>query len=173
MLMIISNMSEAYQQEVRIDSLMKGAYALIIEAENAVNVQTKSLCKVEFQSGTWVYIGSAMGNGSTSLENRIMRHFRSEKTVFWHIDHLLDKNVKLLKAFWAQNPLPTECDIAQEIQSRNEFQAGPRQFGSSDCRRGCTAHIFRFTNSGEMDAVIEDVFKEVGLQALVTTDGNL
>lgn len=152
---------------------MKGAYALIIEVENAVSVQIKSLGKVTFQSGTWVYIGSAMGEGSTSLENRIKRHFRSEKTVYWHIDHLLDKDVKLLKAFWARSPVHTECDIAQEIESRIEFQAGPRQFGSSDCRRRCTSHIFRFMNSRVMDDAIDDVFKEVGLQPSITTDGSL
>lgn len=171
--MTISNGSEAYQQEVRVNSSMKGAYALIIEVENEVNIQLKSLGKVLLQSGTWVYIGSAMGEGSTSLENRIKRHFRSEKTVHWHIDHLLDKNVKLLKAFWTQSPVHAECDIAQEIQSRNEFQAGPRQFGSSDCKSGCAAHMFRFTNNGVVDDVIADVFKKVDLLPSITTDGNL
>lgn len=152
---------------------MKGAYSLIIELENAVSIQIKSLGKVTFQSGTWVYIGSAMGEGSTSLENRIKRHFRSEKTNFWHIDRLLDMDVMLLKAIWAPSPVHTECDIAQEIESRNEFQVGPRQFGSSDCRKGCSAHIFRFMNSGLIDDTIKDVFKQVGLQPSITMDGNL
>ena len=152
---------------------MKGAYSLIIELENKVKIQIKSLGKVTFQSGIWVYIGSAMGEGSTSLENRIKRHFRSEKTNFWHIDHLLDMNVKILKAFWAQSRIHTECDIAQEIESRDEFQIGPRHFGSSDCRRGCSAHIFRFMNRGLIDDAVKDVFKQVGLQPSITMDGSL
>ncbi len=152
---------------------MKGAYSLIIELESAVNIQVKSLGKVTFEAGTWVYIGSAMGEGSTSLEKRIKRHFRSEKTNFWHIDHLLDMDVKLLKAFWAQSPIHTECDIAQEIESRDEFQVGPRHFGSSDCRRGCSAHIFRFMNNGVIDDAIEDVFRQVDLQPSISTDGSL
>lgn len=152
---------------------MKGAYSLIIKLESTVNIQVKSLGKVTFEAGTWVYIGSAMGEGSTSLENRIKRHFQSEKTNFWHIDHLLDMDVKLLKAFWAQSPIHTECDIAQEIESRDEFQVGPRHFGSSDCRRGCSAHIFRFMNNGAIDDAIEDVFRQVDLQPLITTDGSL
>ncbi len=152
---------------------MKGAYSLIIELENEVKIQIKSLGKVTFQSGIWVYIGSAMGEGSTSLENRIKRHFRSEKTNFWHIDHLLDMNVKILKAFWAQSRIHTECDIAQEIESRDEFQVGSRHFGSSDCRRGCSAHIFRFMNSGLIDDAIKEVFKQVGLQPVITMDGSL
>lgn len=152
---------------------MKGAYALIIEVENAVDVQIKSLGKINFPAGTWVYIGSAMGDTSTSLENRIKRHFRSEKKVYWHIDHLLDKDVRLIKVFWAQSPVHSECDIAQELESRNEFQVGPRHFGSSDCRRGCSAHIFRIVNGGEVDYIIREVFNKVGLQPSVTTDGNL
>ncbi len=152
---------------------MKGAYSLIIQLESAVNIQIKSLGKVTFEAGTWVYIGSAMGEGSTSLENRIKRHFQSEKTNFWHIDHLLDMDVKLVKAFWAQSPVHTECDIAQEIESRTEFQVGTRQFGSSDCRRGCSAHIFRFMNRSLIDDAVKDAFKKVGLQPFITMDGSL
>ncbi len=152
---------------------MKGAYILIIDIKEPVMVQIQSLGEVTFQPGKWVYVGSAMGNGSTNLENRIKRHFRSEKTVYWHIDHLLDQGVDLHKAFWTESPTHAECDIAQELESTGTFGVGPKQFGSSDCKRGCSAHIFRFQSDSGIDEAIETAFQNLGLKPSVTSDGIL
>jgi endonuclease-3 len=152
---------------------MKGAYVLIIDIDKPVEVQMQFLGDVTFRSGIWVYIGSAMGDGSTNLENRIQRHFRSEKTVYWHIDHLLDRGVKLRNAYWAESPTHAECDIALELDSRGAFEAGPRRFGSSDCKRGCPAHIFRFKSETGIEDAIESVFTNLGLKPSMTTDGSL
>ncbi len=171
--MIISTVSEAYQLSVRVNYSMKGAYTLIIKIQYPVELQIKSLGRITFQDGIWVYIGSAMGSGSTNLENRIKRHFSSAKTVHWHIDYLLCNDVNLLKAFWAESATSIECDIAQELHSKNDFHVGPSKFGSSDCQRGCEAHIFRFSDYSRIDGVIEEVFKKTGYQPSITTDGNL
>ncbi|MFW9981966.1 MAG: DUF123 domain-containing protein [Candidatus Thorarchaeota archaeon] len=152
---------------------MKGAYCLIIDVEKDLDLEIQSLGKIRFQSGIWVYIGSAMGNSSTSLENRIRRHFQSQKKIYWHIDYLLALDVKLIKAFWTESPVHIECDIAQEIQKRNEFQTGPKNFGSSDCQKGCSAHIFRFLNIGEIDKVIRQTFTAIDIEPSITIDGNL
>ncbi|MHA2152417.1 MAG: GIY-YIG nuclease family protein [Candidatus Thorarchaeota archaeon] len=152
---------------------MKGAYVLIIEISETVDIQIQSLGNVSFQPGSWIYVGSAMGAGSTNLENRIKRHFRSEKTLHWHIDHLLDKNVKLIKAYWVQSQIHAECTIAQGIQASKEFQAGPRGFGSSDCTSGCSAHIFRFKNVDGLENVIVPIIRQLGLEPSVTTNGFL
>ncbi|MHA1137984.1 MAG: DUF123 domain-containing protein, partial [Candidatus Thorarchaeota archaeon] len=56
---------------------MRGVYTLIIDLKETLSFNLKSLGNLSFEKGTWIYIGSAMGNGSTSLENRIARHFRS------------------------------------------------------------------------------------------------
>ncbi|MFX1484563.1 MAG: DUF123 domain-containing protein [Promethearchaeota archaeon] len=154
-------------------STMKGAYTLIIEVEKDFDIEIQSLGEVRFQSGIWAYVGSAMGSGSTSLENRIKRHFRSQKKIHWHIDYLLARDAKLVKAFWAESPVHIECDIAQKIQTRDEFQIGPKNFGSSDCQKGCSAHIFRFLDVGNVDEAIREVFNAVGLESSITTDGNL
>jgi Uri superfamily endonuclease len=152
---------------------MKGAYVLIIEIKELTKVKLQSLGDLAFESGIWIYVGSAMGNGSTSLENRLKRHFRSEKTVYWHIDHLLDRGVNLQKAYWTESITHSECDIAQELESEGSFTAGPRRYGSSDCKRGCRAHIFRFNSDANIEDVIESVFKKLGFRPSWTTDGNL
>jgi len=152
---------------------MKGAYVLIIEIAQPTKVKIRSLGDVSFDPGTWVYVGSAMGKGSTSLENRLKRHFRSEKTVYWHIDHLLDSAVELHKAYWTESNTHAECDIARALESKEEFRAGPRRFGSSDCKSGCRAHIFRFSSEKRIEKVIESSFRNLGFNPSSTTDGIL
>ncbi|MHA1423757.1 MAG: DUF123 domain-containing protein [Candidatus Thorarchaeota archaeon] len=64
-------------QRNRRGNRMRGVYTLIIDLKETLSFNLKSLGNLSFEKGTWIYIGSAMGNGSTSLENRIARHFRS------------------------------------------------------------------------------------------------
>jgi Uri superfamily endonuclease len=152
---------------------MKGAYVLIIKIERPMEVKIRSLGDVTFESGVWVYVGSAMGDGSTNLENRLRRHFRSEKTIYWHIDHLLDSGANLVKAYWTESPTHAECDIAQELQSRDSFRVGPKRFGSSDCKKGCRAHILRFSLDTGVEEVIETTFERLGFKPSLTSDGIL
>ena len=152
---------------------MKGAYTLIIKVEQPTSVQIKSLGEMKFEAGLWVYVGSAMGNGSTSLENRLSRHFRNEKTIYWHIDYLLDANVNLVGAIWAKNITPIECDIAQSLESHSDFKQGPRKFGSSDCRRGCITHTYFYQGGEQIQNSLMQVFRGLGLQPHITKNGQL
>lgn len=152
---------------------MKGVYVLIIQVKQPVAVQIKSLGETKFASGTWVYVGSAMGAGSTSLENRLNRHFRREKTIYWHIDYLLDEDTEIEKAIWAQSMDHFECDLVQSLASSNEFKAGPKGFGASDCKSGCIAHIFKHQGGEAIDNVITNIFVGLGLQPRTTMDGIL
>jgi Uri superfamily endonuclease len=154
---------------------MKGAYVLIIEIEERVSISLNSLGKIEFKPGTWVYVGSAMGQGSTSIENRLKRHFRSEKAIYWHIDHLLEKKVILSKAFWSESHTHVECDIAHAFEVGGLFEVGPKRFGSSDCKSGCATHIFRYselTNSA-IENIIESIFNKLGLSPSMTINGEI
>jgi Uri superfamily endonuclease len=152
---------------------LRGAYVLVIKIEVPTEVNIKSLGRFTFQPGRWIYVGSAMGNGSTSLENRIRRHFRREKTMYWHIDYLLSANVKLLYAIWAESPKHIECDLAQRISSSEVFDPGPRRFGSSDCRMGCLAHIFKSNIDAPLDEILYQTFSSLELQSHLTKDGLL
>jgi len=157
---------------------MKGAYVLIIEVIRRVSFKLASLGLVAFEPGIWVYVGSAMGRGSTSLENRIKRHFRTQKSFHWHIDHLLrSKNAFLHKAYWAESQTHAECGIARVIEFGiiDLFMPGPRGFGASDCQSGCTAHIFLQSPLSDKDIeyVVRSVFEEQGLTPSITTDGNI
>ena len=152
---------------------MKGAYTLIIRIDQPESVQIKSLGEIKFESGIWVYVGSAMGNGSTSLENRLSRHFRKEKTIYWHIDHLLDTDAEIVEAIWVKSKDPIECDLGQALASNNDFTYGPRKFGSSDCRKGCIAHIYYYQGDDPIQNRLIQIYRELGFQPHVSKNGKL
>ena len=152
---------------------MKGAYTLVIGVTQPTSVHIRSLGDIMFESGLWVYVGSAMGNGSTSLENRLSRHFRNEKTIYWHIDYLLDTDVEIVEAIWAKSIEPIECDLAQALAAQNDFRHGPRKFGSSDCRRGCIAHTYFYQGDDQIQNRLIQVFRGLKLEPHVTKNGQL
>jgi adenylylsulfate kinase len=114
---------------------MKGIYVLIIAIDRNISVDTGALGNLNFEKGLYAYVGSAQNN----LEERIKRHFRTEKTKFWHIDYLLDNSpVKVLKVFYDRAGKPKECEIAKELAKKG-FPI--RGFGSSDCN--CESHLIK------------------------------
>jgi len=152
---------------------MRGAYILIIDLEEDLKFHLKSLGNLSFEKGTWIYVGSAMGVGSTSLENRIRRHFRSEKTIHWHIDHLLKSNSKIRSAIWAESSAHIECDIAKGIEQMNTIVPGPKGFGASDCRKKCGTHIYQSKIKSGLEKKIQKVFTDLLLVSKISYDGHL
>jgi len=152
---------------------MKGAYMLIIRIKHPVSIQIKSLGEITFESGWWVYVGSAMGTGSTSLENRLNRHFRKEKTIYWHIDYLLAANTELAEAIWAESSEPIECSLAQFLSANDDFVPGPKRFGSSDCHSGCVAHIYFYHGEEQIHNIVTNVFRKLSLEPQITKTGQL
>jgi len=152
---------------------MKGAYVLIIQVEQPVSFQIKSLGDISFDSGLWVYVGSAMGDGSTNLENRLRRHFRKEKTIYWHIDYLLDRNTEIIEAIWTTSLEHIECDLVQSIAAHNDFIPGPRAFGASDCRRGCITHTYLYKGDKPIRNNLIQIFLGLGFQPNVTLHDQL
>ena len=114
---------------------MKGIYVLIIHVAKDVNVNTGALGRIAFKKGLYAYVGSAQ----TNLEQRIKRHVRSEKRLFWHIDYLLANEAsKITQVLYKKANKTEECKTAKIIGERGKPIAG---FGCSDCR--CKSHLFR------------------------------
>lgn len=152
---------------------MRGGYVLIVQIPKRLRLFLKSIGSITLDSGIWMYIGSAMGHGSTNLENRIKRHFRKEKKIHWHIDYLLASKVQLLAAIWAESQEPIECDIAQALEKQKEFTRGPRKFGASDCVRGCFTHLFQIRDGRNFESLIVKVFKQLELSPEITHNGEI
>ncbi len=152
---------------------MKGVYVLIIEVRHVVSFRTRSGDEIVIEPGEWVYVGSAMGSGSTNLENRLRRHFRKEKTKFWHIDYLLGANVEIKEAIWAESKESLECDLAQRIANHVGFIVGPKNFGASDCQRGCFSHIYLYLGEELLPEIIMSIFRRLSLQSHITQNGQI
>lgn len=111
---------------------MNGSYLLMMELkENKIILVGKS-CKIAFNKGFYVYVGSAM-NG---LEQRIRRHTRKNKKMHWHIDYFLNF-AEVIDVFYKENEIKEECIIAKKLEEK--LQPIPR-FGCSDCN--CKSHLF-------------------------------
>jgi len=152
---------------------MRGAYSLLIDLNKALSFQIKSIGNLSFEKGTWIYIGSAMGNGSTSLENRIRRHFRSEKTIHWHIDYLLKSDSIIRSSIWSESLEPVECNIAKSIEQMENIFPGPKGFGASDCKSSCFTHLYHSQIESGLEEKIQSVFSKLKLEPRITYDGIL
>jgi len=115
--------------------MLKGVYALIIQLDKDIGVNVGGLGKLKFEKGSYAYVGSAQVN----LEQRIKRHLREEKRLFWHIDYLLNNSAaRIAKVFYKQADKTEECGLAKAIGKRGKPVDG---FGCSDC--SCKSHLFR------------------------------
>ncbi len=97
-----------------------------------------ALGKLTFPAGLYAYVGSAQNN----LEQRIARHQRKEKRLFWHIDYLLNNPAsKILTILYKNSGKIEECKIAELLGKKAEPIS---KFGSSDC--SCKSHLFHGDN---------------------------
>ncbi len=119
-----------------------GAYLLYLELGRSICLEAGALGKVRFPAGRYIYVGSAR-NG---IKARVARHARLAKSKsgrpHWHVDYLLlhpQARLKCVKAI----PGAQECVWSRRIACRKGSSVPVRGFGSSDCRVGCLAHLYR------------------------------
>ena len=113
----------------------KGDYVLVVEVRKAKKILIGSLGKIEFKRGLYLYVGSAQ-NG---LEQRIERHLRNEKKIFWHIDYLLSNPSVQIREVWIKEGKKGECKLARNFLKNKDLKV-IKGFGSSDC--SCPGHLF-------------------------------
>lgn len=133
---------------------MKGTYTLLLENTAPIKIQIGKLGKIEFEEGSYAYVGSALN----SLEARIERHLSDEKKLHWHIDYLL-KRVQIKDVLYAEGKRKKECDIAESLAGSFTSIKG---FGSSDC--DCESHLFYSNALHRLREEIELSFKGEGLK---------
>lgn len=126
---------------------MKGVYVLVIAVSEDVMVKVGALGDVNFEKGSYAYVGSAQ----KALERRVKRHLRKAKRKFWHIDYLLnDDAVRVLKVFYKKAIKSEECRLAEKLGERG---VPITDFGCSDCM--CISHLFRVDDYGFLSSMSE------------------
>lgn len=148
---------------------MKGVYTLIISlAEKNVIRTRKNAFTVP--RGLYVYVGSAMGPYSRSLEKRILRHLRKHKTSFWHIDYLLKKKTADVKAvLYSPSKKKLECSLASQYEKSQSVWIPINGFGCSDCK--CRGHLFLAMGEVNLESVLKNTvnaYRKVALSPKMT-----
>lgn len=113
----------------------KGAYLLLLQLQNGVEVCLPSRPSVRMKAGGYIYCGSARGGGGIAA--RLKRHFRRDKKLHWHIDRLTGQ-AAAVEALAV--PGGDECDLAARLLRSGRFEVAAEGFGSSDCRT-CRSHL--------------------------------
>ena len=110
-----------------------GIYLAIFHLPRPQVITVGRLVRFTFQSGYYLYVGSAQRN----LEARLARHARRHKTLRWQIDYLSVK-AKFVGALMIGGPKSLECKLAA-LLAKHYPRAVPG-FGASDCH--CGGHLF-------------------------------
>lgn len=121
---------------------IRGTYCLCIENHSDQMIKIGALGEIEFNKGTYVYVGSALN----SLIPRLKRHQRTsngeQNVIHWHIDYLLNnEEVELTSIYIVESGEQLECRIAKRVGRHGS--PVPR-FGCSDCK--CNSHLFKVDN---------------------------
>ncbi|UTW56368.1 DUF123 domain-containing protein [Kordiimonas sp. SCSIO 12610] len=120
----------------------KGAYILVIEVKQPINLDIQSLKTNELPAGVYYYVGNAYGSGG--IKSRLKRHLAATKKVHWHIDHLTTKahSISALAV-----PNGNECDLISILSTDKSLSFPIKGFGSSDCKV-CNSHLMQQGNYG-------------------------
>ena len=141
---------------------------LTLEVERAFQAWVGKLGKVRFKRGLYLYVGSALGRGSSSLEGRLNRHLRGFKKVYWHIDHLTTMpHVKVVSAHYIESNVNRECELTATLVREFDGRIEHPGFGSTDC--GCGGHLIYMGGRRALGRFLEktNALKSHGLRPYV------
>lgn len=111
----------------------RGSYILILRLPAGRTLSIGKLGRVKCKAGYYLYAGSARKN----LTQRLERHKRERKKLFWHIDYLrAQAEVHLALPIRASDPL--ECELADALKKISSWEIP--DFGCSDC--SCSSHLY-------------------------------
>jgi Uri superfamily endonuclease len=132
-----------------------GVYTLLLFIAKEITVPAGKLGKQKFPRGYYTYTGSALGKGA-SLKNRISRHLKKEKKIFWHIDYLLAEESVSVKAIVAAETVEKiECKVNRYLKELDNAKVLIKGFGASDCKNSCGSHLLYFPGNNEPEKLIQ------------------
>jgi len=146
----------------------KGVYTLIINVTKKKEIEIGALGSKSFVKGYYAYTGSALGNSSTSMRNRVLRHLQEgDKKRRWHIDFLLaDKNVQVETVIAVSTKQKKECQVNRQIKTHLGAKILVPRFGASDCKQKCVSHLL-YLGEENRKVAIKESYEEVIGKAVV------
>ncbi|MCF8241186.1 MAG: GIY-YIG nuclease family protein [Melioribacteraceae bacterium] len=115
-----------------------GVYLLELKLEDNFLFSTGKFSGLKIPKGFYYYAGSAQKN----LKQRVRRHLRKNKTIYWHIDHLTcGMKTKITSIYLLPgNDKSVECEIVRFLRDELLLTFPLAGFGNSDCRN-CKSHL--------------------------------
>jgi len=144
-----------------------GNYALVIHIDRRTFVSVGALGRRPFDTGWYIYCGSAMGVDGQNLRSRISRHLSKCKKIRWHIDHLLaSEAARIHTVFFAKSKSNRECDLAKNLLKLDGSEMPTKGFGSSDCRADCPAHLIKlhYRSGDKIEKALAETFRKSQLR---------
>jgi Uri superfamily endonuclease len=134
----------------------KGVYTLLLYLSRGTLIQVGKLGFYNFRRGYYAYTGSALGKAATSLPKRVTRHLkRFKQKRHWHIDFLLaNRNVTIVSVVMAQTDTKQECLLNQKLRQTTHASVPVKNFGSSDCKGLCEAHLLYFGEKNILPTIL-------------------
>ncbi|SDJ36630.1 GIY-YIG nuclease family protein [Natronorubrum texcoconense] len=114
---------------------MGGTYVLVLDLARATTIEVGALGQIEFDAGTYAYVGSAFGPGGFARVDRHRELAAGERNArHWHIDYLLGYAETTLETAMTFPDADRECELAATLPGEPVAD-----FGASDC--DCSAHL--------------------------------
>jgi len=127
--------------------------------------------QAKLEKGYYAYTGSALGDGSVSLQGRVARHYQGTKKKRWHIDYLLThKKAGIIATVAASSNDNRECEVNNLLKSIEGVTVPIMGFGASDCRHHCGSHLLYLGQNPRLDEVADiykRLFADIYLQPVV------
>jgi Uri superfamily endonuclease len=119
---------------------MKGTYTIIVECRIEGHLTFGRLGRATMRKGYYLYTGSALGRGASSLERRLERHERCSKRRKWHIDYLTSNpRCRVAGAVYLVSRRRLECKLNRSLSKELNLLPILPRIGASDC--SCKGHL--------------------------------
>lgn len=115
-----------------------GTYVLLLWLGKSKPIVVGKLGSIDFASGYYAYVGSAMGPGG--LAARVRHHLRTNKKAHWHMDYLRPA-VRIDGLFIATGRRIREHAWALRLAAAPVSGRSIDGFGCTDCR--CGSHLYQ------------------------------
>ncbi len=116
-----------------------GSYLLVVDCEQATDIEVGALGTLAFEAGHYAYAGSAFGPGGLSRVDRHRRIAAGDHDVrHWHVDYLLGSAATRLVAVETFVDRDVECALADTLAKTGCDRVD--SFGASDC--DCPSHLW-------------------------------
>ena len=115
-----------------------GIYILELLAKKNFRLTHNKFNNPTLPKGYYYYIGSAQKN----LTQRIDRHIRKKKKIYWHIDYITTLNNIIVKNVFILNDFEKkyECKVVDTLITKTKLSTIINGFGNSDCKL-CESHL--------------------------------